>query len=91
VITVEGTDKEISDILSTFERTTAVGQAKVAIAHGRAAKKEQKKRASVSDLVVTLKEEGFFDKAERIVGYFKCLEEQGYICPVTTLSAVMLA
>jgi hypothetical protein len=90
LITVEGSEKEVSDILSTFERTAAVGQAKVAIARGRAEKKEQKKRASVSDLVVTLKEDGFFDKPKGLSDISNALEEQGYICPVTTLSAVML-
>jgi hypothetical protein len=90
LITVEGSEKEVSDILSTFERTAAVGQAKVAIARGRAEKKEQKKRASVSDLVVTLKEEGFFNKPKGLSEISNALEEQGYICPVTTLSAVML-
>jgi len=59
VITVEGTDKEISDILSPSSGQPQWVRPKVAIAHGRAAKKEQKKRASVSDLVVTLKEEDF--------------------------------
>jgi len=90
LITIEGTEKEVSDILSTFERTAVVGQVKAAIARGRSEKKEQKKRANVSDLVVTLQEEGFFNKPKGLSEISRALEEQGYICPVTTLSAVML-
>jgi hypothetical protein len=90
VITVEGTEKEISNILSTFERTAAVGQAKAVVARGHAEKKEQKKRASVSDLIVTLQEEGFFDKPKNLSDISVALEEKGYICPVTTLSGIML-
>lgn len=90
LITIEGTDKEVSDILSSFERAATVGQAKTVMARGRAEKKEQKKRSSVSDLVVMLREEGFFDKPKGLSDISGALEEQGYICPVTTLSAVML-
>lgn len=90
LITIEGTDKEVSDILGTFERTTAVGHAKAAVARDRAEKKERKKRASVSDLVVMLKEEGFFDKPKGLTDISNALEEQGYLCPVTTLSGIML-
>ena len=90
VITVEGTEKEVSNILSTFERTAVVGQAKAIAARGHAEKKEQKRRAGVTDLVVTLKEEGFFDKPKSLTDISSALEEQGYLCPVTTLSGIML-
>src|SRR6266481_8428455 len=86
VISIEGTPKEVSDIVSAFERTTAVGQAKAVIARGHAEKKEEKKRASTSNLVVVLKEEGFFDKPKGLSDIVSALEEKGYICPVTTLS-----
>jgi hypothetical protein len=91
VITIEGTNKEVSDILSTFERTVAVGHAKAVAARGHAEKKEQKKRASVSDLIVTLQEEGFFDKAKSLGEISTALEEKGYLCPVTSLSGIMLS
>jgi hypothetical protein len=90
LITIEGTDKEVSDILATFERTAAVGHAKEVMTKGRAEKKEQKKRANASDLVVTLQEEGLFDKPKSLSEIAHALEERGYICPVTTLSGVML-
>jgi len=90
VIIVEGTHKEVSDILNTFERTATIGQAKAEMARGRAEKKDQKKRANASDLVVTLKEEGFFDKPKGLSDIANALEEKGYLCPITTLSGVML-
>ena len=90
VITVEGTEKEVSNILAVFERTAAVGHAKVVIAKTQAVKKEQKRRAAASDLVTGLKEEGFFEKPKGLTEISKALEEKGYIYPVTTLSGVML-
>ena len=90
VITVEGTEKEVSGILATFERTTAVGHVKEIIAKAQTAKKEQKKRAAASDLVIGLKEDGFLDKPKGLAEIAKALEEKGFIYPVTTLSGVVL-
>ena len=90
LITIEGTEKEVSEILTKFERTTSIGQVKATITKVRADKKEQKARSSISDLVVTLKEEGFFEKAKGLSEIGEKLEERGYFCPVTTLSGVML-
>jgi len=90
VITVEGSEKEVSGIIGIFERATVVGHAKEAIAKTQSAKKEQKRRATASDLVVGLKEDGFFDKPKGLAEVSKALEEQGYIYPVTTLSGVVL-
>jgi hypothetical protein len=90
VITVEGSEKEVSGIIAMYERVAVVGHAKEVIAKTQIAKKEQKKRATASDLVVGLKEEGFFDKAKSLAEVSKALEEQGYIYPVTTLSGLML-
>jgi len=90
VITVEGTQQEVSRILADFERATAVGRAKEAIAKDKTARKEQKKRIAASDLVVELKEEGYFNKPRSLTDVANTLEEKGYIYPVTTLSGVML-
>src|SRR2546430_948961 len=78
VIAIEGTEKEVADILATIERTAAVGQAKAAISKGRAEKKEQKKRANASDLVVGLKEEGFFKRKQGLAEVRTTLSENGY-------------
>lgn len=90
VVTVEGSEKEVSSILATFERAAAVSHAKEVIARSQTAKKEQKKRAGASDLVIRLKEDGFFDKAKSLTEVSRALEEDGYLYPVTTLSGVML-
>ena len=52
--------------------------------------KEEKKRAAASDLVINLKEDGFFDKPKGLTDIAHSLEEKGYLYPVTTLSGVML-
>jgi predicted transcriptional regulator YheO len=90
VITIEGSEAEVSNILATYERATVVGQAKEVIAKVASEKKEQKKRAAASDLVVELKEDGFFEKPKGLGDIAKALEEKGYIYPVTTLSGVVL-
>ncbi len=90
VITIEGSEKEITNILATIERAIAVGRAKEVTTKAQAAKKEQKKRTAASDLVIGLKEDGFFDKPKGLAEIAKALEETGYIYPVTTLSGVVL-
>ena len=91
VITVEGTNEEISNILTMFEKTSVVGQAKEAIARAKSVKKEQKKRAGASDLIVEMKEEGFFQKPKTLAEISKALEEKGHIYATTSLSGVMIA
>lgn len=90
VITVEGSEAEVSGILATFERSATIGQAKQSEKRTRAAAKEDKKRLGASDLVVGLKEEGFFEKPKGLGDLAKALEEKGYLYPVTTLSGVVL-
>jgi hypothetical protein len=90
VITVEGTNEDISNILTMFEKTSVVGQAKEAIARIKSVKNDQKKRAGASDLIVELKEEEFFQKPRNLSEISKALEEKGYLYPTTTLSGVML-
>lgn len=90
LITIEGSQSEVSNILSVFERTSTITHAKQAVAKRHADKKEDTKRLGASDLVIELKENGFFDKAKRLSEIAAALEEQGYLYPVTTLSGVVL-
>ena len=90
VITVEGTEKEVSAILARFEQSAVVGRAKEVNAKNQAVKKDKKKREAASDLVIGLKEDGFLNKPKGLAEIGKALEEKGFIYPVTTLSGVVL-
>jgi hypothetical protein len=95
VITVVGSESEVSNILSAFERTATIGhaavvQAREAVAKSKTAKKESKARMSASDLIVGLKEDGFFEKPKNIGDISKALDERGFLYPVTSLSGILL-
>lgn len=90
VITVEGSESEVSNILSAYERHSVVDQAKKAIERTRASRKAEKKREGASDLIIELKEAGFFEKPKALGEIAHALEEKGYLYPVTSLSGVVL-
>lgn len=90
VITIQGTQKEIASIIGAFEGATADAPAKEQRLKAGTTKKEDRKRAAASDLVIGLKEDGFFDKPKGLTEIANALEEKGYLYPVTTLSGVML-
>lgn len=91
IITVEGTEKEVASILTSFENTVTIAHAKEVIKKSKIAKKDQKKRIAASDLVINLKEDGYFDKPKNLIDIANALQERGHIYPVTTLSGVMLS
>ena len=76
VITVEGTEKDVSNVLATFEKNAAAGHTREIVAKNQSAKKDQKKRAAASDLVVGLKEDGFFDKPKGLSEIGKSLRKK---------------
>lgn len=90
VITVEGTEAEVSNIVSTYERAATVTRAKGVATKQRVERKEGKKRSSASDLIVELKEDGYFEKPKTLGDISKALEEKGFLYPVTSLSGVVL-
>jgi hypothetical protein len=90
VITVEGSESEVSSILSTFERTSVVDQTKKVLARTKSARKNEKKREGASDLIIDLREGGFFDKPKALGEICDALEEKGFLYPVTTLSGIVL-
>jgi hypothetical protein len=83
-ITIEGSEAEVSSILSVFERSQAVTHARLTLT------KKQIKAKSASDLITELRGKGFFDKAKGLGDVSKALEEGGFLYPITTLSGVML-
>jgi reverse gyrase len=89
-ITVEGTPEEVSAVIATYEKTSQVVHAKQAVTHAKAEKKADKKRASAADLIVEMREEGFFDRPKTLGEIGSALEERGFLYPVTSLSGVVL-
>ncbi len=90
IITIEGTDKEVSNVLAHFEVATHVATAKGKMNKEASTKKEKRKRGAASDLIVELKDDGFFDKPKSLSEIVHALEERGRITPVTSLSGVMM-
>ena len=90
VITVEGTEMEVTNILSQFETAASVHRAKETKRGHTKTQKDQRKRAGASDLIIALKEDGFFKKAKTLAEIAHAVEEKGYIYPTTTLSGVVL-
>lgn len=90
VITVEGSESEVSNILSAYERAAVVGKVKGAVAKQQEATRTNKKRLAASDLIIGLRERGFFAKPKSLSEVSAALEEEGFLYPVTTLSGVVL-
>lgn len=90
VITIEGSHEEVSKILSVYDNSAVVGQAKQAIARVKAVKRDEKKREGAAGLVVKLREDGFFNKPKGLGEISEALEEKGFLYPTTTLSGIVL-
>lgn len=91
IITVDGSESEISKILSAFEQSEQVVQVRQRVSKMKVERKEQKKRQSATNLLILLKEEGYFEKPKTLGDITRALEEKGYLYPVTTLSGVVLS
>ena len=89
-VSIEGTQNEVAEILARFENTRVVSEIKQHVKVERAEKKGNKKRATATELIVELKEEGFFEKPRTFGEVTHALESRGYLYPGTTLSGVML-
>jgi hypothetical protein len=91
VIIIDGSESEISKILSAFEQSEQAGQIRKRVTKMKVERKEQKKRQSAAELLIRFKEEGFFEKPKALGEITRALEEKGYLYPVTTLSGVVLS
>ena len=89
-ITIEGTKEELARILSDFERTSIVREIKTKASKEAVKKKDENKRRAASDLIVELREDGFFAKPKTLREIAEALERIGYIYPTTTLSGVVI-
>jgi len=91
VITIDGSESEIAKIVSAFQQSERVVQVRQRVSKMKGERKEQKKRQSAAELLIGLKEEGFFEKPKALGDITRALEEKGYLYPVTTLSGVVLS
>lgn len=86
-IVVEGTSQEVAEIVAVIQRRED--------AHGVTSTKSMRTSKNttgrLSDLLLEMREEGYFDKPQGLVEVKKVLEEKGHIYPVTTLSGTLLA
>jgi len=86
LITVEGTDNEVVSIIRTINEKENIKTYKKA-----SVKKEEKvPKFSATDLILSMREDGFFDKPKSLIEIKCALEEQGYFYPITTLSGTVL-
>jgi len=89
-ITIEGTKEELATILSDFERASTVREMKSKVTKDVVKKRDENKRRAASDLIVELREDGFFSKPKTLGEIAEALERLGYIYPTTTLSGVVI-
>ena len=80
----------MSSVLTQFETASHVATERGKMSKHVSEKKEKKKRSAASDLIIELKEEGFFEKPKSLSEIASALEERGRITPVTSLSGVMI-
>lgn len=85
-ITIEGTTEEISEILGVIQKREEGRNM-----NRRSRTQTKNSGTKLSDLILELREEGFFDKQQGLVEVKKMLEEKGHIYPVTTLSGTLLS
>jgi len=90
IITIEGSEEEVSAILTTYEKSSVIGHANQALARNKAGKRADKRREGAGELIIGLRENGFFTKPKRLGEVAEALEEKGFLYPTTTLSGVVL-
>ena len=89
LITVQGSDSEVSRILTAFEQAEQMGQTKRYVTKVKVEKKEQKKRQSAFDLLIGLREEGFFKQARTAMDVHAKLQSH-YSCALNRVAVALL-
>jgi hypothetical protein len=84
VITIEGDKSDIANIISKLEGPSSETP------RSAPTKDKHQKRESSGDLILGLKEEGFFSTARNLNDIVEALSEKGYAYPSTSLSGVMI-
>ncbi|MGA2916862.1 MAG: hypothetical protein ABSE89_12630 [Sedimentisphaerales bacterium] len=86
IITIDGTASEIKEIISVVKQREDSH-------HKKAKSKEQregKKTNTATDVILSFRESGYFNKPKKLLEIKSALEEQGMIYPVTSLSPILL-
>jgi len=90
VITIEGTESEVSNLLSAYEGAPKSAQSRRRSPSPRTEKNQSKKREGAPDLILRLRAAGFFDKPKSLGEISDALEEKGFLYPTTSLSGPVL-
>lgn len=92
-ITIEGDTAEVAKIISQIQNINDAPESKTVRdqAKTKEKKREAKKQQSASDLIVIMKEDGFFNTPKGLADVASELQKEGRLFPVTTLSGVMLS
>ncbi|HKW28833.1 MAG TPA: hypothetical protein VJT54_05825 [Verrucomicrobiae bacterium] len=90
-VIIEGDAAEVAKIVSQIDQPPHVSAPKEADTTPRHKEAKQKKAPTISDLVINLKREGFFDKPKSLGEIGAELEKSGYLYPATTLSGIVLS
>lgn len=86
-IVIEGTQSEIKELIASIESSSKE------TVKGKSAKKgkqQKEKSNTATDIILSLRESGYFSKPRSLTDIKKALAEQGMIYPITTLSGVLL-
>lgn len=89
-ITIEGSPSEVADILEQLKTREELLVRKRKELEKTEVIKKRKSKYTATDLILQLREEGFFDKPKELVEVKNALDAQGAIFPVTTLSPILL-
>ena len=85
-VTIEGSTQEVTKIISHFR----MERVKKQVSKENEIRKIKKKKATASNLMIELRESGFFSKPKGLGEIAKALEEKGHLYPLTTLSGIIL-
>jgi hypothetical protein len=86
VITIDGTASEIQEIISIVKHKESSPLKKIINKKQR----EETKINTATDVILSFRESGYFNKPKKLLDVKRALEEQGMIYPVTTLSPLLL-
>lgn len=90
-IFIEGEPSEINQILSTIkENESAPVRNGESQSTGIRKRLSKQKNNTATDIIISLRETGYFNKPRTLVDIKNALQEQGMIYPMTTLSGVLL-